>query len=96
MGIPDEGLEIRSIKYPRIIHAEQNAILFAKRDLTDCTIYVWPLVPCSTCAGIIIQSGISRVVVANPAKGIDYERWKESNEIALEMFNHVNITVDFI
>ena len=30
----------RERKYRRVLHAEQNAISFAKRDLTGCTIYI--------------------------------------------------------
>ncbi|MCP5006875.1 MAG: dCMP deaminase family protein [Planctomycetes bacterium] len=52
----------RDEKLRRVIHAEKNAILFAKQDLTNCTLYVVPMPPCSQCAGMIIQSGISRVL----------------------------------
>ena len=52
----------REVKLKQIIHAEMNAILFAKQDLTGHTIYVSPMAPCAQCASAIIQSGISRVV----------------------------------
>lgn len=62
--IPDypELLNVRAIKYKHIIHAETNAILTAHRDLSDCTIYTFPFLPCTRCASEIVQSGISRVV----------------------------------
>lgn len=48
----------REFKYRAVIHAEENAIIWAGRDLTGCTIYVYPMPPCAGCAGKIIQSGI--------------------------------------
>ena len=40
----------REIKLSIIIHCEENAILFAKQDLTGCTLYTWPFMSCSKCA----------------------------------------------
>jgi dCMP deaminase len=57
-----EILENRGLKYKHIIHAETNAILAAKTDLTGCTIYTFPFLPCTRCASMVAQSGISRVV----------------------------------
>lgn len=70
----DERLNNRELKYEYTIHAEVNAVLFAKQPLDDCTIYVWPLPPCSRCAAILAQSGIARVV----SQAVTEERWKES------------------
>ena len=53
-----EGLEG---KYLYVVHSEQNAILHAKVDLTDCIIYT-TLFPCNECSKSIIQSGISEIV----------------------------------
>lgn len=63
-GVEDtiERLENRDIKYEMVVHAERNAIIDAKRDLSGMTLYVWPLMPCSVCAAMIVQSGISEVV----------------------------------
>lgn len=55
-----EGEDESCTKYPYVVHAELNAILSARRDLTDCTIYV-DLFPCSSCVKAIIQSGIGTV-----------------------------------
>lgn len=41
-------------------HAEANAILFSKQDLTDCSVYV-TYSPCTYCAKLIITSGIKKV-----------------------------------
>jgi len=63
-GVEDkpEWYDDRTIKYKVVKHAEENAILSSKEPLDGCTLYVWPLLPCSLCAGDIIQKGIKRVV----------------------------------
>ena len=82
----DERLDVRGTKYEMVIHAEINAILFAKQDLHGCTIYTYPFQPCSRCASVIIQSGIRRVVTTRQVPG----RWQESFEIANGLFNEAN------
>lgn len=74
-GLEDEGLD-RDRKLMRTLHAEMNAILFARRDLTGATIYVTHP-PCANCAATIVQVGIDRVVVA-PTDVEFAKRWKES------------------
>lgn len=71
----DDTYSTREQKLMRTIHAEDNAILFAGRDLTGCTLYVTHH-PCARCAAKIIQSGIARVLYSR-ALGV---RW--SDEIA--------------
>ena len=56
-----DDFHIEMTTKPEVIHAEANALLFAKRDLSFCTLYS-TLMPCSRCAAMIIQSGIKRVV----------------------------------
>ena len=86
----DSRYDDRSLKYKYVVHAERNAIVFAKTDLKDCIIYTWPLMPCSACAGIIIQSGIKKVIsVVN-----DNERWSEEFEFSKQMFNEVGIELE--
>lgn len=51
----DEGRCIRTV------HAEQNAIIFAKDSLEGCTAYVTHE-PCEICTKLLIQSGIIRIV----------------------------------
>ena len=51
----------RPMKYYFSIHAEMNAILFAKRDLEWCTLYC-NYACCENCLKFIIQSGIKRVI----------------------------------
>lgn len=51
----------RPAKYQRVLHAELNAILNAKKDLTGWTLYT-TLIPCVQCCLSIVQSRIGRVV----------------------------------
>ena len=63
-----------NITFLTTLHAELNAIIVAKQDLTGCKIYV-TLSPCIRCAAIILQAGITEVNYAVPyreTEGIDY------------------------
>lgn len=48
----------------RTIHAEQNAIIHAKRDLVDCVVYVTHE-PCETCTKLLVQAGVKEVIYLN-------------------------------
>jgi dCMP deaminase len=88
-GVPDVGLFDREHKLARIVHAEMNALLFASAPLEGATLYVWPMPPCSHCAGPIIQAGIGRIV-SPPAPS----RWAEACAIGAEMFREANVMLD--
>ncbi len=83
----EEILNNRELKYQMIVHAERNALLFANNNLNDCTLYTYPFMPCPVCAGMIIQSGIFRVV---SYKNYDL-RWEESFKISRKMFKESGI-----
>lgn len=80
----------RQTKYARVVHAEVNAVLMAREDVARCTLYVSPLHPCSTCAGIIIQAGIQRVIAR--IKG-DPEQWEQNFAEARRMFREAGVSV---
>lgn len=80
----------REEKYERIIHAEPNAIIQAKADLTGCTIYTWPFAPCTRCAVEIIQAGIIRVVYPTLPED-KVERWGKSLEKSLTYLDECGI-----
>lgn len=90
-GVSDnsERLNDRETKLRMVIHAEENALLFANRSVSGCTAYVWPLLPCARCASKLIQAGIRRVV--GPANG--REHWREENEIAVGLMKEAGISV---
>lgn len=87
-------LDDRDTKLKRTVHAEVNAILTAQESLNGCVLYVTPLHPCATCAGIIIQSGIKRVV-AKFAKAPKTE-WAEDMKAATRMFKEAGVDVYFV
>ena len=85
----------RELKYKLIVHAERNAIIFAQQYLFDCTIYTWPFMPCSACAGMIVQSEISRVV-APRATPEQEERWGKEFETARLIFVEAGVRLDLV
>jgi len=54
----------RPIKYYLVIHAEMNAILFAKRNLENCTLYTL-YGPCENCLKHAMQAGIKKIIYKN-------------------------------
>ena len=95
VGVVDssERLENREIKYKMVLHAEENAIMFAKQNLEGCSLYVTMMPPCSHCAALIVQSGIKHVYA--PDSEIP-ERWKSSTELTRQMFDEAGVTLEFI
>lgn len=92
-GIPDdERLYDRTTKYSIIVHAENNALMFAQRPLGECTIYTYPFMPCPKCAGMIIQSGIKRVV--SYQNTTDKHRWEIDFAISRNLFKEANIKLE--
>jgi dCMP deaminase len=90
---------VRPRKYLYAAHGEENIVSTAARigvSIKGCTIYVNcipPLPPCATCARMMIQAGIVRVVYA---KAEVPERWREQYEAALEMLHEANVQVDIM
>jgi dCMP deaminase len=87
----DERLNDRETKYKMVVHCERNAIIFAQRDLTGCTLYTWPFMSCGPCAGMVIQAGIKRCV----APRNDNPRWQEDFRLAQQQFTEAGVTMDF-
>lgn len=97
-GITDteERLNNREKKYPLIVHAETNALmnaLYSGVSLKGATLYVHGLPICPDCTKLIIQAGITRVVIGKatpdtPVKWIDL--W---NEQSWPMFKESGVTV---
>ena len=87
--------ENRDRKYRRVLHAEQNAIIFAGRNLDGCTIYVTHA-PCSRCVAQIIQCGITRIVCPNPWADTDYmSRWRDDVLETEAMCHEANIQLEY-
>lgn len=90
-GIADteQRLNDRELKYKMIIHAEENAILFANRSLEGCAAYVFPFPPCPSCMGKIIQSGITKIVCGNYIP----DRWKDSFDLSFKLAAEANVEI---
>lgn len=87
-GVADDiRLNDRDLKYKMVVHAEANAIINSHRSLSGSTVYVWPFMPCSTCAAMLIQAGVSRVVSLEN----DTERWQEAFALTKSMFAEAGI-----
>ncbi len=82
-------LNNREIKYKYIVHAERNSLLFANKSTKNCTLYVYPFMPCPVCAGMIIQSGITEVVSLYN----NNERWYQDFMISTKMFHEAGVKI---
>lgn len=83
----------RETKYSRTIHAELNAVLFSKKT-EGCTAYVTHP-PCTNCALVLIQSGVSRVVARKPDADL-LSRWEESIVKAEGFFNEAEVKFELV
>lgn len=89
-GVLDDNalLAQREEKYQRIVHAETNALIGV--DVRRGTLYSTHC-PCSSCAGLIINAGISRVVTFEPQPDMK-SRWPNM-DISLDMFEQSGVVV---
>jgi dCMP deaminase len=95
MADTEERLNNREDKYSRVIHAEINAILFAREPIDGYTLYTWPFLTCDRCAVQVIQSGIKRVMA--PALLVHderSERWKRNIDLAVSYYNETGVEVE--
>ncbi len=92
-GVEDkpERLSNRDCKLNLTIHAEENAMIFAKRDLTACTVYVTHP-PCPRCASKLIQEEIGRIVYISPSADF-LSRWAEDLKLSHEMYQEAGVQV---
>lgn len=90
-GVEDtpERLNNRELKYQLIVHAERNALLFAREPLDGYTLYTTPFAPCSVCAGMIIQAGIKNVV----SYYVSDTKWLDSFKLSSKMFVEAGVSM---
>ena len=89
-------LKDREAKYPRVVHAEMNAILrmppnFGLRYLRLFTTHF----PCANCGGAIITAGIKEIVTQKPSADM-LERWGDAMRISEEMFRETGVRVLYL
>ena len=93
-GIADDSrLHDHETKLSIAIHAEENAILASKRDLTGLAIYIYPFPPCPSCASKIIQVGISRVITQFPQP---YYASKYKLDFVVNLFHEAGVKLHFV
>lgn len=85
-----ELLNNREEKYSRIIHAEVNALISAKRDLTGCTLYTWPFMCCDRCAVQMLQAGITEFVFTKATEE-QSKRWQPAFDRVLNYFEECHV-----
>ena len=81
----------REVKYEMTVHAEQNAVITAALhgiSTAGSTAYV-TFSPCSRCAAVLINAGISTVVIS--AHDINCDRWLDSFRLAAQLLNEAGI-----
>jgi dCMP deaminase len=88
----DSILNNKELKLQVVKHAEENAILNSLLRPAGCTLYVTHH-PCASCAGSIIQSGITRVVCPSTYNSVFAERWQVSIGLSKQMFAEANVEV---
>jgi len=89
-----ERLNDRDVKYRLVLHAEQNAIMFATAPLGGCTMVVTHPC-CAKCAALIIQAGIARVLWPAPCDSMS-ERWSEDFALAHAQFQEAGVKTGVI
>jgi dCMP deaminase len=90
-GVNDspERLTDRACKLNLTIHAEENAMIFAKRDLRGCTVYVTHP-PCPRCASKLVQEEVSRIVFITPSEDF-LSRWADDLKLSYQMYAEAGI-----
>jgi len=100
-GSNDEEIPMeRPDKYPYMIHAEENSVIFysgSNYDIDGATAYVTGR-PCHRCLRMLIQKGIRRIVYANIQSGcVDEEDLeaqrkllgaRKNKDVVVEMYPH--------
>lgn len=86
-------LEDRAEKYPRVVHAELNAILRIRGNHTQMKMFCTHL-PCSGCAAAIIASGIEHVITRRPSEAM-MARWP-GMETTIVMFREAGVELSLI
>lgn len=94
-GITDTKilLEDREAKLLRTVHAEANIVAQASRhgvSLENAWIYIWPFLPCANCCTLLMQAGVSRIVV--PDRPIP-DRWKTSFSTSVDLLKEAGVTL---
>ena len=84
----------RNVKLMRVLHAEENAILFAMRSVRGDAMDTTPH-PCAHCAAVIVQAGIQHVYHP-PVSASFMNRWYEQINQAQAMFREAGVSREVV
>lgn len=86
------------LKYKMTVHAESNVIACAAKFgiSTDQTTLYIPACPCPTCAGLIMNAGITELILHRPAMEIFAQDPRWDNSVPQKMFEEAGITVRYL
>lgn len=90
VGFSDDDRLWRDDKNDRMVHAELNAILNARRDLAGWTLYVTKF-PCHNCALAVVQAGLVRVVT-RPQGGAT-SKWAASHAMSRDILTEGGVAL---
>ena len=83
------------VKLDIIIHAEANALTIAGRGAVGGVIYVYGKPVCAQCAGLIIQSGVTRIVAEEPKEGTK-SKWDKVGVLARTILQETKVLLELI
>lgn len=98
-GLPRRVEDSASVLYNRetklklTLHAEENALLFARSSVEGCTLYATHP-PCAKCAAMIVQASIASVIVPLPDE-IFISRWQTDVALAQKVFSEAGVNFKF-
>ena len=85
-----EFYEDRGVKYSRTIHAEMNAFIHARGDVTGCMLLTWPLAPCDRCVVHLIEAGIIEFIFPRLAPELA-ARWGQSTQLSKDYITEAGL-----
>jgi len=89
----DPSIYVRPLKYALFAHAEENAITSCARigvSCRGCAMYV-TFHPCAHCARMIVQAGISEVIMHSEFPTHLISHWEDSLLIATRIFSECGV-----
>lgn len=91
--IHNEYRNSRPLKYKLTIHAEANAIINAARmgRSTKSMSLMVSMFPCSICAGMIVNAGISKLY--SPIPDFNHAWYGEDFKLSVDIFNECGVEV---
>jgi dCMP deaminase len=101
-GMPRKVVDTPSPRFEKperwfwMAHAEENAVANAARigvSMKGCTMIVTTLFPCTTCARLIIQSGITTVLSLQIPEAQQNPKWVEEATRSRVMFEEAGVEV---